>query len=98
VKTLIEPLETRSSAGFAASQNMALPFAGQKLSEDHPVVAGTPEPVHDDRRVRFGGTIGIDKAFELGFDHIALCAGAGRPTVIPIKNGLAPASGRRLTS
>ena len=25
----------------------------------------------------------------MGFDHIALCMGAGRPTVIPMKNGLA---------
>jgi NADPH-dependent glutamate synthase beta subunit-like oxidoreductase/NAD(P)H-flavin reductase len=40
--------------------------------------------------VRFGGTITIDGAFDLGFDHVALCAGAGRPTVIPMKNGLAP--------
>ena len=40
--------------------------------------------------VRFGGTITIDSTFDLGFDHIALCAGAGRPTVIPMKNGLAP--------
>ena len=40
--------------------------------------------------VRFGGTVTIESAFEdLGFDHIALCAGAGRPTVIPMKNGLA---------
>ncbi len=38
--------------------------------------------------VRFGGTLTTDSAFELGFDHIALCAGAGRPTVIPMKNGL----------
>jgi NADPH-dependent glutamate synthase beta subunit-like oxidoreductase/NAD(P)H-flavin reductase len=40
--------------------------------------------------VRFGGTITIDRAFELAFDHVALCAGAGRPTVIPMPNGLAP--------
>src|SRR3954471_9036989 len=40
--------------------------------------------------VRFGGTLTIDSAFDLGFDHIALCAGAGRPTVIPMKNNLAP--------
>ena len=40
--------------------------------------------------VRFGGTFTIDSTFDLGFDHIALCAGAGRPTVIPMKNGLAP--------
>jgi NADPH-dependent glutamate synthase beta subunit-like oxidoreductase/NAD(P)H-flavin reductase len=39
--------------------------------------------------VRFGGTMTIESAFELGFDHVALCAGAGRPTVIPMKNGLA---------
>jgi NADPH-dependent glutamate synthase beta subunit-like oxidoreductase/NAD(P)H-flavin reductase len=38
--------------------------------------------------VRFGGTLTVDSAFDLGFDHIALCAGAGRPTVIPMKNGL----------
>ncbi|HXJ42721.1 MAG TPA: hypothetical protein VNH18_25800, partial [Bryobacteraceae bacterium] len=38
--------------------------------------------------VRFGGTLTIDSAFEMGFDHIAMCAGAGRPTVIPMKNGL----------
>ena len=40
--------------------------------------------------VRFGGTITIDSAFALGFDHVALCAGAGRPTVIPMPNNLAP--------
>jgi NADPH-dependent glutamate synthase beta subunit-like oxidoreductase/NAD(P)H-flavin reductase len=39
--------------------------------------------------VRFGGSVTIDNAFSLGFDHIAMCAGAGRPTVIPMANGLA---------
>ncbi len=39
--------------------------------------------------VRFGGTLSIDEAFEDGFDHIALCAGAGRPTVLEIPNGFA---------
>jgi NADPH-dependent glutamate synthase beta subunit-like oxidoreductase/NAD(P)H-flavin reductase len=39
--------------------------------------------------VRFGGTLTVETAFALGFDHIALCAGAGRPTVISMKNGLA---------
>ena len=40
--------------------------------------------------VRFGGTITADDAFESGFDHVALCVGAGRPTVIDMPNGLAP--------
>ncbi len=41
----------------------------------------------------------IDSAFAIGFDHIALCAGAGRPTIMPMKNGLASRqSARRPTS
>ena len=39
--------------------------------------------------VRFGGTLSIDDTFALGFDHIALCAGAGKPTFVSMKNGLA---------
>jgi len=39
--------------------------------------------------VRFGGTLTIEGAFDLGFDHIALAVGAGRPTMLPIPNGLA---------
>ena len=39
--------------------------------------------------VRFGGTIGVDDAFALGFDHVALALGAGRPTVLDMPNGLA---------
>jgi NADPH-dependent glutamate synthase beta subunit-like oxidoreductase/NAD(P)H-flavin reductase len=39
--------------------------------------------------VRFGGTLTVDDALELGFDHIALCMGAGKPTVLDIPNGLA---------
>lgn len=39
--------------------------------------------------IRFGGTLDVDNAFDLGFDHIALAMGAGRPTVLDIPNGLA---------
>jgi NADPH-dependent glutamate synthase beta subunit-like oxidoreductase/NAD(P)H-flavin reductase len=39
--------------------------------------------------VRFGGTITVESAFAMGFDHIALCAGAGKPTVLDMPNGLA---------
>jgi NADPH-dependent glutamate synthase beta subunit-like oxidoreductase len=41
--------------------------------------------------VRFGGgaTMGMDDAWAMGFDHIALCMGAGKPTVLDIPNGLA---------
>ncbi|HJS32558.1 MAG TPA: FAD-dependent oxidoreductase [Alphaproteobacteria bacterium] len=39
--------------------------------------------------VRFGGTLTIGDAWALGFDHIALCAGAGKPTHVAMPNGLA---------
>jgi NADPH-dependent glutamate synthase beta subunit-like oxidoreductase/NAD(P)H-flavin reductase len=38
--------------------------------------------------VRFGGTLDVEGAYELGFDHIALAAGAGKPTIIDVKNNL----------
>jgi NADPH-dependent glutamate synthase beta subunit-like oxidoreductase/NAD(P)H-flavin reductase len=39
--------------------------------------------------VRFGGTITLDDAMAMGFDHVALCMGAGKPTTLDIPNGLA---------
>ncbi len=39
--------------------------------------------------VRFGGTVTVEGAFAMGFDHVALCAGAGKPTVLDMPNGLA---------
>ena len=41
--------------------------------------------------VRFGGggTLSIDDAWAMGFDHIALAMGAGRPTIIDMPGGLA---------
>jgi NADPH-dependent glutamate synthase beta subunit-like oxidoreductase/NAD(P)H-flavin reductase len=39
--------------------------------------------------VRFGGTLSAEDAFAGGFDHVALAAGAGRPTVLELPNGLA---------
>jgi NADPH-dependent glutamate synthase beta subunit-like oxidoreductase/NAD(P)H-flavin reductase len=38
--------------------------------------------------VRFGGTITLEDAWGLGFDHVAISAGAGRPTIIDMKNNL----------
>ncbi len=38
--------------------------------------------------IRFGGTLPVDEAWSHGFDHIAIAAGAGKPTVIDLKNNL----------
>ncbi len=38
--------------------------------------------------IRFGGTVTIEDAWEMGFDHIAMAVGAGKPTIIGLKNNL----------
>ena len=40
--------------------------------------------------VRFGGTITLEQAWQMGFDHVALALGAGKPTILDLPNGLAP--------
>lgn len=39
--------------------------------------------------IRFGSTITYEDALNMGFDHIALAMGAGKPTVIDMPNALA---------
>jgi NADPH-dependent glutamate synthase beta subunit-like oxidoreductase/NAD(P)H-flavin reductase len=38
--------------------------------------------------VRFGGTVTAEDAFDMGFDHVAIAAGAGRPTIVGIKENM----------
>ncbi|MDO8605955.1 MAG: FAD-dependent oxidoreductase [Phaeospirillum sp.] len=39
--------------------------------------------------VRFGGNLTLDGAFAMGFDHVALATGAGKPTILDMPGGLA---------
>ncbi len=39
--------------------------------------------------VRLGGTLTVDQAFAMGFDHVALALGAGKPTMLDVPGGLA---------
>lgn len=38
--------------------------------------------------IRFGGTMTIEDAWDIGFHHIAIASGAGKPTIIDLKNNL----------
>ncbi len=38
--------------------------------------------------VRFGGTLTLEDCWQLGFHHVAMATGAGRPTVIDMQNNL----------
>ncbi|MCD8499961.1 MAG: hypothetical protein LRY43_02520 [Gammaproteobacteria bacterium] len=35
--------------------------------------------------VRFGGTVTIEDAWDLGFDHFVIAVGAGLPKALPVK-------------
>jgi NADPH-dependent glutamate synthase beta subunit-like oxidoreductase/NAD(P)H-flavin reductase len=38
--------------------------------------------------IRFGGTLSLEDAWQYGFDHVAIAAGAGKPTIVDMKNNL----------
>lgn len=40
--------------------------------------------------VRFGGTLTVEDAWALGFDHLAIAVGAGLPRELPIPHSMAP--------
>jgi NADPH-dependent glutamate synthase beta subunit-like oxidoreductase/NAD(P)H-flavin reductase len=40
--------------------------------------------------VRFGGTLTVEDAWALGFDHLAIAVGAGLPQALPIPGSLSP--------
>ncbi len=40
--------------------------------------------------VRFGGTLTVEDAWELGFDHMAIAVGAGLPKALPVPGSMAP--------
>ena len=90
VNALYEQLDERSMAGFGGVAEYGITVRWDKnflklirllleRREQFALIGG----------VRFGGTLTAEDAFAYGFDHIALAAGAGRPTVLELPNGLA---------
>jgi NADPH-dependent glutamate synthase beta subunit-like oxidoreductase/NAD(P)H-flavin reductase len=88
---LAEPLGARTMAGFGGVAEYGITVRWDKnFLKLVRLLLERREEIKMFGGVRFGGTLTIEDAFALGFDHIALCAGAGRPTIVPMKNGLAP--------
>jgi NADPH-dependent glutamate synthase beta subunit-like oxidoreductase/NAD(P)H-flavin reductase len=90
VSELREPLDQRAMAGFGGVAEYGITVRWDKnflklarlLVERRSTFAMFGG-------IRFGGTLTAESAFALGFDHIALAAGAGKPTVLDMPNGLA---------
>ncbi len=90
VTTLYESLDERVMAGFGGVAEYGITVRWDKnflkvvrllieRREQFAMIGG----------VRFGGTVTLEQAMALGFDHVALCMGAGKPTTLDIPNGLA---------
>ncbi len=89
VRELAGPLDARVLAGFGGVSEYGITVRWDKnfLTMIHLTLA---------RRaafrfyggVRFGGTLTIADAWALGFDHIAVATGAGKPTIINLRNNL----------
>ncbi|MGQ0545912.1 MAG: FAD-dependent oxidoreductase, partial [Betaproteobacteria bacterium] len=90
VSLLREPLESRVMAGFGGVAEYGITVRWDKnFLKMIRLLLERRRQFAMFGGVRFGGTLTIDEAFAGGFDHIALCAGAGRPTVLDIPNGFA---------
>ena len=85
-----KPLDKRITSGFGGVSEYGITVRWDKSFLDvlHLNLARRPH-FRLYGGTRFGGTITVEDAFErYGFDHVALAAGAGKPTIIPLKNNL----------
>ena len=85
-RELDERIAARASA---ACPSTASPCAGTRTSSRSSTSRSRAgENLRIYGGVRFGGTLTLDDAWALGFDHVAIAAGAGSPTIIDMKNNL----------
>jgi NADPH-dependent glutamate synthase beta subunit-like oxidoreductase/NAD(P)H-flavin reductase len=86
---LAAPLDERRLSGFGGVAEYGITVRWDKsfLTALHLNLARRPTfRVYGG--VRFGGTLNAEEAFAMGFDHVGIAAGAGKPTIIDVKNNL----------
>jgi NADPH-dependent glutamate synthase beta subunit-like oxidoreductase/NAD(P)H-flavin reductase len=88
-KQLATELDERVLAGFGGVSEYGITVRWDKtfLTLIHLTLARR-ENLRVYSGIRFGGTIDVNDAWKLGFDHIAIAAGAGKPTIVNMKNNL----------
>ena len=90
VQSIYEPLDERVLAGFGGVAEYGITVRWDKNNlKLIRLLLARREQFAMYGGVRFGGTLDVDDAMALGFDHIALCMGAGKPTTLDVPNGLA---------
>ncbi len=86
-----EPLDTRVMAGFGGVAEYGITNRWDKnfLRLIYLSLARRPR-FQVFGGVRFGGTLTVEDAWHLGFDHVAVAIGAGLPQALPVPGSLAP--------
>ncbi|MDO9467902.1 MAG: FAD-dependent oxidoreductase [Thiobacillus sp.] len=90
VKDLYQPLDARTNSGFGGVAEYGITVRWDKnfLTLIRLVLERQPAfRVYGG--IRLGGTIMLEDVPALGFDHVTLATGAGRPTVLPVRNNMA---------
>lgn len=88
---LEEALDTRVMAGFGGVAEYGITVRWDKNFLKLIYLSLSRRPFYQVYgSIRFGGTITVDDAWALGFDHVAIAVGAGLPQALPIPNSLAP--------
>jgi NADPH-dependent glutamate synthase beta subunit-like oxidoreductase/NAD(P)H-flavin reductase len=89
IKDITGPLDTRIILGFGGVSEYGITVRWDKnfLDINYLLLMRRKKfRLYDG--IRFGGTLTLDDAWKLGFDHVAICAGAGKPTLVSMKNNL----------
>jgi NADPH-dependent glutamate synthase beta subunit-like oxidoreductase/NAD(P)H-flavin reductase len=86
---IYHPLDERVLEGFGGVSEYGITVRWDKnfLTLIHLTLARRPK-LKIYGGVRFGGALPLDEAWGYGIDHVAIAAGAGRPTIIDIRNNL----------
>ena len=86
---IVGPLDERTILGFGGVSEYGITVRWDKNFLDiNYIVLMRRKKFRMFSGVRFGGTLTIDDCWRLGFDHIALATGAGRPTLLSVKNNM----------
>ncbi len=88
---LIESLDTRLMAGFGGVAEYGITVRWDKNFLKLIYLSLVRRPYFQVfGSTRFGGTITVDDAWKMGFDHFAIAVGAGLPKALSIPGSLAP--------
>ncbi|MHB1371028.1 MAG: FAD-dependent oxidoreductase, partial [Pseudomonadaceae bacterium] len=90
VKDLYQPLDARNSSGFGGVAEYGITVRWDKnFLTLIRLVLERQSTFRVYGGIRLGGTIMLEDVPALGFDHVTLATGAGRPTVLPVRNNMA---------